>query len=670
MILRAKKSSADFRAELNKRWAFWAIVAVAMIALAFAVGLLALLISIPLVSFAINLCRHKARIARPELTQADIENGILLLRPFAKDRKSGGGIRHSPVARQLGLVGMAWQFSPGSLSRTFEEVIVPPLEETIGAVFALGSPQEKLPAPGARRFYASDDEWQEVVQRFAREARFIIVVAGCTENVARELRYLREQITPAKVFLLVEPMDRDRWPEICEAFTRSGFQLVADDPGPGSLIAFDDEWRPLLIGRGLSEGTDFSDVFARWINSPSKRATEMLTKVESTTTPEWSAPVLERPIKPYDLGDVRNFGGRANQVTVVMVTIVLAAVCAYFVGGALGLRGGAAALIVAAIMFLPVAPVYLGLSSLARLLSERGKRWAMPLAFAVIVPLFITGLVAERRHATEQKVWAELQEHERAALAALGSGDPEVFRNEWAAMSQRLRTAVAAGETEQQLATTRIAVWEADTRAMLTSRWDDIVAGALPNKGRVGQLANLLESLGMREQVSKLTAAVAARRERLAKRGVLIVVTRGDLSDLPEMPLINQIADGTIAALREQLGADWELDRDADTPHATMVEMTIDADVTTFDDGNWPQIPTFVRVTLSRTAGKAPALLDEKVFASGEVEAVNARWVALGLSSDLAVPWEEEDARAANQHNIALIVDRLKAKIAAAKKAV
>jgi TM2 domain-containing membrane protein YozV len=74
--------------------------------------------------------------------------------------------------------------------------------ERIGPVVAIGKPGERLPELGAARLYVGNDEWQEVVRRFMREAALIVIRAGETAGVWWEIEEALAHCPPQRVIIV------------------------------------------------------------------------------------------------------------------------------------------------------------------------------------------------------------------------------------------------------------------------------------------------------------------------------------------------------------------------------------------------------------------------------------------------------------------------------------
>jgi hypothetical protein len=117
--------------------------------------------------------RHFAKTAKAALSR-DARSPILYLRSFSQDKTH----RNSEDA--------------------FAKLFAP-----IGPLVAIGDPTDRLPELGAYRDYVPDDEWQDVVTSYIREARLVLLSIGRTPGLAWELARCRELLSPSRLIVLV-----------------------------------------------------------------------------------------------------------------------------------------------------------------------------------------------------------------------------------------------------------------------------------------------------------------------------------------------------------------------------------------------------------------------------------------------------------------------------------
>jgi hypothetical protein len=640
---------------MMRRWSIWAATGVVVGAAGLAWMFIWIVGGIVLLGFALSLARQTFRARLAVMDDADIGRSVLLLRPFAKDRKGGGGIRSNVFAQNLGLVGNLWHFSSGSLMRTFEEAFAPHVEQSLGPLFALGSPEEHLPPRGGRRIYASDDEWQEVAQRCSREARYVVVLAGSTPNLTCELQFLRGEVDPRKVFLLIEPFDRDLWVDVRQTLAEVNWSTPDTDPGPGSVIAFDEHWQAILVASGLRDGKEFAEILSRWISAGNTHAKEN----RPADMIEWQAPRHERPINWQDLSDVRNFGGRANQIATILLTAAAGLFFAMLVASALGMRGRGGALLVALLIFIPIVPVYFGAAAVGRYFASGGYPWALPTILAVVVASGYGLTVWNERAETEGAMWADLEQRHDSAIAALLVGDTPQFRREMTGLERRAEEGLRNDEADAEDIRRKLARWNAEVPAVVTQNWSQVAPTAIRNEAWHGELAILLRERGMVQQLNELAEMRSSLRERLLERGIRVDAESESLRGSTRDALVA----GTIALLKSALPdreiyTEWPLPDIAEPDDALRAKVQITAVSLEFDDESWPQIPTQLMVRVS-WSDEPPSPFSEPTVVSTAVRAAAHPLAELGITTDEQTLWMLEHAVTTSKRNTNWLLEDL-----------
>jgi hypothetical protein len=123
----------------------------------------------------------------------------------------------------------------------------------IGPVMAIGRPGEPLPLPGAMRTYASDDEWQEVVDKWLSMARLVILWAGDTEGLWWETQRVVATVSPHKVLFFSFGMDQSRYESLAGRMsTAFGIQLPSFNEvqkwrSVSGFFEFENDWTPRFL---------------------------------------------------------------------------------------------------------------------------------------------------------------------------------------------------------------------------------------------------------------------------------------------------------------------------------------------------------------------------------------------------------------------------------------
>lgn len=211
--------------------------------------------------------RHTARvIEQPEMLPD--QKFTLFLRPFDVDKPLN---RVMPAAR----VSLRERVTHTS-GRTYEEDLARLLRRRFGRVVAVGMPGERLPLPGASRFYLPLAEWQAPVSDLIGRARIVALIVGASEGTLWELTECVRLLRPEQLLLLVyadevvPEYERFRL-AVPEAFEKRSRDLVAEglEPvrapefppfppmhNPNSLVRmtglqglvhFDTAWQPTVV---------------------------------------------------------------------------------------------------------------------------------------------------------------------------------------------------------------------------------------------------------------------------------------------------------------------------------------------------------------------------------------------------------------------------------------
>jgi hypothetical protein len=161
-----------------------------------------------------------------QVLHEDSRRPVLYLRPFVTEENVFAELPWT----WRGLLASGVQ----AYFRTFEEYVAIPLAADVGPLIALGNPEDYLPPEqGASRMYLSDQLWREQFSSLARRAACIVTVPNTSQNVAWELRRLRELECSEQLFVLTPP----RWPNQSE----SG--------GPRNVLK---RWPVFMMGRSAS----------------------------------------------------------------------------------------------------------------------------------------------------------------------------------------------------------------------------------------------------------------------------------------------------------------------------------------------------------------------------------------------------------------------------------
>jgi hypothetical protein len=145
----------------------------------------------------------------------------------------------------------------------FDELIQPQISSRIGPLIALGRPSDYLPMPGASRTYVNDKDWQSTVSKFIVDSSKIIFLESITEGVKWELEYITENCNPQKLFVVTFPkrfqLRREGWNNLQLFLANCGINVAEQDPGPGSVICFNDDWIGKIARRNCKNAREIVD---------------------------------------------------------------------------------------------------------------------------------------------------------------------------------------------------------------------------------------------------------------------------------------------------------------------------------------------------------------------------------------------------------------------------
>jgi hypothetical protein len=207
---------------------------------------------------------------------ADNRPPVLYLRSFAAEdkttlwrpkRRKGWASWFAAIGRWL-----ASNIAPQvqSVYLTLEQYISRHVTAWIGPLVALGNPEDRLAPDGAARTYLADAKWQTHFTRHVLAANAVIIEPSPTSSLAWEMRALRENGLATKVFLVLEPRmtvpfglrsyarltwrlrgwKLPSWQDVATQLRSTGYTPPDQDPGPGSVITFDEQGRSIVLTTG------------------------------------------------------------------------------------------------------------------------------------------------------------------------------------------------------------------------------------------------------------------------------------------------------------------------------------------------------------------------------------------------------------------------------------
>jgi hypothetical protein len=165
-------------------------------------------------------------------------------------------------------------------TKKLEDILGPVVKEKFGPLVALGDPDDYLPSTGAYKVYQTDDDWQPKFKEYCNLSMLILLVEGQTQGLHWEIDHIRRSQDPRKIFVLTEPQtlrgkckantNSDKWVKFQALAKDSNLALPLNDPGPGSVIAFDDSWEPIVVKTGIRKGIVYAAAIEQAFSSKTK----------------------------------------------------------------------------------------------------------------------------------------------------------------------------------------------------------------------------------------------------------------------------------------------------------------------------------------------------------------------------------------------------------------
>src|SRR5262249_24144030 len=197
-----------------------------------------------------------------DATKSDARLPVMFLRPFAADQ---------------------WAFAFDNTPLTFEAYLRDAFWERIGPFVALGNPEDYLPRPF--RTYARDEDWYAYFERLAGQMACVVMPVSNSDNLQRELTFIRRNGLQRRLFILTHIFKADRrlpfrlwantvywillrlfgppvlyevdtWEQLAQNLGKLGFDFGAD-PGQGAVVTFDSEGKTKVLVKGAGTPLEF-----------------------------------------------------------------------------------------------------------------------------------------------------------------------------------------------------------------------------------------------------------------------------------------------------------------------------------------------------------------------------------------------------------------------------
>lgn len=152
-------------------------------------------------------------------------------------------------------VGASWKvqlvrFVPVTVFSVRSETSLVRQLKRVGPVVALGRPDEKIPRLGALRYYASDDEWQDVIHRLMETAQLIVFKPGKSLSLFWEFGEVMTR--PAFIPFLIcahggeGPLSELAYYTFAERFERTFGIHIPSEGAKGVLAFYSNHDRPVV----------------------------------------------------------------------------------------------------------------------------------------------------------------------------------------------------------------------------------------------------------------------------------------------------------------------------------------------------------------------------------------------------------------------------------------
>jgi hypothetical protein len=231
---------------------------------------------LPLALYSFGMARRARAKSLPVVLEADSRSPVLYLRAFNREAELF-------VELSMGEMETYTSYTANQTGVTFEQYFSAAVNDAIGPLVALGSPEDYLSPEGATRLYASDTDWVQHFRDLAGRSACILMEVTQSENLRLELQTLRTEGWHEKLFIFTRPAARRGWRNwrfalgravlawlahqkgvvpvswagFVQALATLGYRLTPHDPGPGAVIAFDRDATSVLLATGAHTPSEF-----------------------------------------------------------------------------------------------------------------------------------------------------------------------------------------------------------------------------------------------------------------------------------------------------------------------------------------------------------------------------------------------------------------------------
>lgn len=192
----------------------------------------------------VTIRRWRAR-RRRHLADDDPRAPVLYLRAFAADDDPSGDL-------------------------PFDDFLSLGVWDQLGPVICAENTRRRLHARHAATMRLDDASWQKQVAALLMRAGCVLIEPGASEGLIWELAQLRPLRSPWSVLVVCrpgQPPEAGAWDDFARQARRQGLTVPAAPPGPGAVLAFDEQWKATPIAEGLHTSEAYADAIVRHLAS-------------------------------------------------------------------------------------------------------------------------------------------------------------------------------------------------------------------------------------------------------------------------------------------------------------------------------------------------------------------------------------------------------------------
>jgi hypothetical protein len=234
-------------------------------------------------SVLVGMMFYQARRAKtPSAEEAmvrDRRSPLLYLRSFDQEGNTFAEVSREDAAKYSEITSYSRALA---FNLTLEQFLAREIDRKIGPLIALGNPTDYLPPEGAARTYAADKGWQEYFIDLSSQSAAIVMQMGNSDNLNWELISIRKRGLQNRLMVITPPppttsavnktilslthlsnrikgIQQASWDKFAANLEKAGYKPYGDDPGPGAVVAFDDNCWVIKLVSGAKTPTEYVD---------------------------------------------------------------------------------------------------------------------------------------------------------------------------------------------------------------------------------------------------------------------------------------------------------------------------------------------------------------------------------------------------------------------------